>query len=69
MRPFCNAIEDFKLPELSLFEDASEKKIAIYFMLLNVFEYKTEVFMSLVDRQNNTGACVHITISDFRLHS
>ena len=46
--PFCNAIKVLKLlvPEFSRFVDISEKKVTIYFMLLNTFEHKTEEFMS-----------------------
>ena len=46
LRPFCNAIKVLRFPEFGLFVDVSEKKVTVYFMLFNVFERKTEVFMS-----------------------
>ena len=51
-------------PEFSLFADVSEEKVIINFMLLNVFEHKTEVFMSW-----KIGRKMLIPISDFRLPS
>ena len=47
LRSFCNAIKVLRLPEFSIFVDVSEMKVTINFMHLNVFEYKTEVFLSV----------------------
>ena len=38
LRSFCNAIKVSNLPELCPFADVSEENVAIYSMLLNVFE-------------------------------
>ena len=53
LRPFFNAIKVSNLPEFSPFADASEEKIPISFMLLNVFEHNVITY-----RQKSTSICV-----------